>query len=263
MVLRATWKLTGNLGAGLLAGGLFAFSPLVWRYAVGAEVFSLNNLFTATLIALLVSYENDAQPRTIYAFAFALGLGLTNHQTLLFCGAPMLLWMLVRSRRTTLKPRPLLALAGAGLAGAIPYLYLFARPSDHPLTTWGDTSTLSGFLTHVTRAEYGSLRLAGTERSADLIGSMGAYLARLPLELLWIGVPLALLALPWALSGATKQAMTLRALLLALAVNLLVFHESSLATGGVLGCGGPQGEKSPTLTNAVAVASEPSPSSMV
>jgi len=227
LTLRTTWRMNGSLGAGLIAGGLFAFSPLVWRYAVGAEVFSLNNLFMATLVALLVSHEEERRPRTVYAFAFALGLGLTNHQTLLFCGAPMLLWMLVRSRRTMLRPLPLAATAGAAVAGLFPYLYLFARPSDHPLTTWGDTSTISGFLTHVTRAEYGSLRLAGTERSADLVASMGAYLSRLPYELLWVGVPLALLALPLMRHGSAGRRMTVRALWLVLAVNLFVFHALS------------------------------------
>ena len=36
LLMRATWRLTTSLGGGLLAGGLFAFSPLVWRWSITA-----------------------------------------------------------------------------------------------------------------------------------------------------------------------------------------------------------------------------------
>ena len=41
MILLAVRRWARNDWAGLLAGGLFAFSPLVWRYAIVAEVFSV------------------------------------------------------------------------------------------------------------------------------------------------------------------------------------------------------------------------------
>jgi hypothetical protein len=205
---------------------LFAFSPLVWRYAVGAEVFSLNNLFLALLVWLLVSFETDRRERTVYLFAFAFGLGLANHHTLLLCGVPIGLWMLVRARSSLFKPVPAVKLTGAGLAGLTPYLYLVLRPSDSPLTTWGDSSTFDGLLTHVTRAEYGTLRLAATERSADLGENLLDYAMHLPRELLWVGIPLALLALP-LVRGDELRARVLRVLLVALATYVLVFYSLS------------------------------------
>lgn len=41
---------------GVFAGLMFAFSPLIWTYAVGSEVFALNNLLMAVLVHTLASY---------------------------------------------------------------------------------------------------------------------------------------------------------------------------------------------------------------
>jgi hypothetical protein len=47
LIALAVAEWTRNSKAGLLAAGLFAFSPHVFRYAVAAEVFALNDLFVA------------------------------------------------------------------------------------------------------------------------------------------------------------------------------------------------------------------------
>src|SRR5687768_7094763 len=44
MIALVVRRWTSNHWAGVVAGGLFAFSPLIWRYAIVAEVFALNNL---------------------------------------------------------------------------------------------------------------------------------------------------------------------------------------------------------------------------
>ena len=46
-------RLSRSLGAGVLAGGLFAFSTRVWAYATVAEVFALNNLLLAAFLTTL------------------------------------------------------------------------------------------------------------------------------------------------------------------------------------------------------------------
>ena len=38
VLARAAWKITGSFAAGLFAGGMFAFSPLIWRWSIVAEV---------------------------------------------------------------------------------------------------------------------------------------------------------------------------------------------------------------------------------
>ena len=191
VLARATWKATRNVSAGIFAGGLFAFSPLVWRYSIQAEVFALNNLFVAILVLLLVSYETDRKESTLGWFFFAFGLGLTNHHTLLFVGVPFTIWMLYRAPRAALAWPRILRLPGLGAAGLLPYLYLFVSPADHPSTTWGATSSLSGFIEHFLRKQYGTLQLGTMEQSGSLGERLGAYLVELPGQLLWVGAGLA------------------------------------------------------------------------
>ena len=50
-------RLTGCVGSSLLAVGVFAFSKLTWSWSVSAEVFGLNNLFTALLMSRVVDID--------------------------------------------------------------------------------------------------------------------------------------------------------------------------------------------------------------
>ena len=54
---------------GLVAGVLYALSPLTWTYSTGSEVFSLNNAFVAALCWLVATYDQDtrALARTLLA----------------------------------------------------------------------------------------------------------------------------------------------------------------------------------------------------
>jgi hypothetical protein len=106
------------------------------------------------------------------AASFWLGLGLTDHHTLVFLGLPALAYMtwLERSRLTARR----VALVSASVAsGLLPYVYLPIAAAAHPPASWGDPTTISGFLTHLLRREYGTFRLA----SAD-VGSGGTALPR-------------------------------------------------------------------------------------
>lgn len=69
---------------GIAGGLLLAFSPLMWSQSVIIEVYSLNALFIAALMALVYSYIRQPDNRTLYATTFLFALGLTNHQALAF-----------------------------------------------------------------------------------------------------------------------------------------------------------------------------------
>ena len=45
-----------RLAGGAAAGLLYAFSPLVWQYSVGSEVFALNNFFAALVVYLALQF---------------------------------------------------------------------------------------------------------------------------------------------------------------------------------------------------------------
>ena len=63
LVCRAVRRATGEPWGGVLAAGALAFSPLVWPYAVTAEVFPLNDLFVAALALCVVEVERAGAAR--------------------------------------------------------------------------------------------------------------------------------------------------------------------------------------------------------
>src|SRR5712692_4753423 len=106
---------TRNHWAGLLAGGLFAFSPLVWRYAVVGEVFALNNLIVALMLYLAVRYSENHDSKFAYLTALVFGLGMSNHHTCLFYGFPIVVWIVITGRAELWTIRRLLILGGCFL----------------------------------------------------------------------------------------------------------------------------------------------------
>jgi hypothetical protein len=182
LLFRATSLWSGSLAAGVLAAGVFAFSPLIWPYATTAEVFALNNLFVAGLLALsaraVIERETAGatSTRTLYVAAFWLGLGFSNHHTLVFFGVPFGVFLLVMAGRRAMAPRFMLGLAAAHVAGFLPFAYLPLAAAAHPPVTWGDTASWQGVVTHFLRREYGTFKLAESS-----VGDAGALWPRFAL----------------------------------------------------------------------------------
>ena len=167
---------TRRAAAGLLTGALFAFAPGVWRYAIAAEVFALNNLVIAVLLWLAVRFEATRDRRDAMAGAFVVGLGLSNHQTVLFTAVPVIVWAIATGPRELRRARSVAGLVVAGALGLLPYAYLPIAASHHAFVSWGAADTWSGFWTHVLRREYGTFQLApegvGVEiASRDVFGA--------------------------------------------------------------------------------------------
>ncbi|HPJ57046.1 MAG TPA: DUF2723 domain-containing protein, partial [Kiritimatiellia bacterium] len=73
--------------AGISGGLLLAFSPVLWSQSVIVEVYSLNAFFQMAVLLLIYMWMCRPKSDTLlYLAAFLFGLGLTNHQTLLFLG---------------------------------------------------------------------------------------------------------------------------------------------------------------------------------
>jgi thioredoxin-like negative regulator of GroEL len=86
--------------AGISSGLLLAFSQGMWSQSVIAEVYALNILFqTAVLLFLYRWMVEPENPKPLFLMAFTFGLGLTNHQTLMFMGAGVALAVLLRHIR--------------------------------------------------------------------------------------------------------------------------------------------------------------------
>lgn len=69
---------------GTATGIMLAFTPLMWSQSVIVEVYSLNAFFLSSLLVLMYTYQQRPEPRILILTAFLFGLGLTNHQSLLF-----------------------------------------------------------------------------------------------------------------------------------------------------------------------------------
>jgi len=86
--------------AGIASGLLLAFSQGLWSQAVIAEVYAPNVLFQTAVLLLLYRWMSQPDnPKPLFLMAFIFGLGLTNHQTLLFMGAAIAVGIVVRHWR--------------------------------------------------------------------------------------------------------------------------------------------------------------------
>ena len=228
LLCRAVRRLTSDAWCGVAAAGLLAFSPLVWPYAVTAEVFPLNNLMIAALLLLLVETDRAEGPalrRGLCAFALVSGLSLGNHHTSVFVIAPFGAYLLWRAR-SVLDARLLALIAAAGLVGLTPYLYLPWAASRRPAVAFGDPSRWNGFWAHLLRREYGTFRLATEETGAagnwgPRVGHVVAVLAR---STFFVAPLLAMGALPAALRPRTA-----RGRVAALVAGTLAFYVTTFA----------------------------------
>jgi hypothetical protein len=176
------------------AGGfLYGFSPLVWEYSLGTEVFALNNFFCALLCYLVarvyVFYEcarrtdADEDKRALqcwsYVGALVCGLTLTNQHASLLLVIPSIGFVfLLLVDALAISILVILKLGTAFLVGILPYIYLIFASSHPTKGSWGDLTSIEGFFRHVLRQEYGTFRLGALkgESTHDGLERIGLYL---------------------------------------------------------------------------------------
>lgn len=232
----AVTAMTGRRWAGFAAAAVFAFSPTVWRYAVGAEVFSLNNLFVAAGLALLIavdrsaaSAEGDARTRTrlVRVAACVVGLGAANHLTSVAFTGPFLIAMAWRTRSdaTWRGGREWVVLTACVAAGLLPYLYLPLATVVHPMAAWGETDSVGGLVRHVLRSDYGTFQLNANLDAAPMsLLAQWAYFGRdLVEQISWLGIGVAVFGLGSSAANPRTRLLALTTLVTAVAY-LAVFH---------------------------------------
>src|SRR5260370_6477366 len=225
IILLAVRRWARNQWAGVLAAGLFAFSPVIWRYAVVGEVFALNNLIVALMLYLAIRYSENGERKVAYLGALVFGLGMSNHHTCLFYGLPIMVCILITGRAHLLTGRRLLVIASSFLAGLLPYVYLPLADLHAAAFSWGNTSTAEGFVAHVLRREYGTFQLgpgASNVRGNFLLGIRG-YFSSWPSENLYIRLFLTLFGLYFTLRGKSHASLT-KLTVAAFCLYVIVFH---------------------------------------
>lgn len=132
----------------------FSFLRDVWAYSVVVEVYTLNTFLLATALLLASLWDASRSWRTLQLLAFTVGLSLTNHLTMLAAAGPLVLFVVIRGRRSVFRLKPLAVAAAAFVVGLGPYGYLPLAARSNPSINWGDPSTFDRFLDHVTRRQY-------------------------------------------------------------------------------------------------------------
>mmetsp|Transcript_30148 Transcript_30148/g.65117 ORF Transcript_30148/g.65117 Transcript_30148/m.65117 type:complete len:328 (-) Transcript_30148:267-1250(-) len=205
----------GDLLSAMTAGLLFAVSPIVWHFSTHPEVFALNNLLVALVVAaaahLATAREKSKSTSNIFrpagVAAFAMGLCVCNQHTAALTVLPLTLWAVTCHIRSS-KVVGLCALIFT--IGLLPQLYLPIASARDPPVLWGavHTAFVEGFLRHVLRWDYGSWSLAsdwGTAQTQNASLSLGLqrYFEALPEQMTWPGVAAASagVVLPWTSSS--------------------------------------------------------------
>ncbi len=156
---------------GVTGGLLFAFSPVLWSQSTIVEVYSMNAFFL--MIVLVLVYMWMCRPhddRLMYGIAFLFGLGLTNHQSLLFLGLALFTAylsitieelkavakkgdVLFRQRLGKEAVRLLISVALVFL-GISFYAYMPFSSEQNPPMNWGYPRTTEGFKHAISRGQY-------------------------------------------------------------------------------------------------------------
>jgi hypothetical protein len=186
---------------------LLGLSRTFWAQAVIAEVYSLNALLVALLILFVILYSQTQERSWLWATALAMGLGLSNHFSVLLF-VPGTLFLILRRRR----PQPAACLGAVVffLLGLSPYLYLPLRSAQHPPLAWGDPHTWSGFWWTVSARIYGEYLLGLP--LAYLPARITTWLDMLRQQFTWLGLALGLAGLwelwesnrPWLVFSLTS-----------------------------------------------------------
>ncbi|MGQ0721068.1 MAG: tetratricopeptide repeat protein [Candidatus Eiseniibacteriota bacterium] len=199
-----TWILAALTGRPLVSAGIglaFALSRGVWSQATITEVYSLNLLMFAGVVAAGVAARQ--RPGLIALSAYLLGLGAANHPLVLAAG-PAVLCIAIDLARTHPDGavRRLLGAFALFVLGLSAYLYLPVRWASGPEMVWGGIRSASDLWDHVTRAQYGGLGEAAAHttfalRLSVFAGLLAASATGLVLAFALVGAARALRADRW------------------------------------------------------------------
>lgn len=157
--------------AAVTMGILHTSSPLTWQYSTTSEVFALHNLFVALIVHATIRYAVKPCMSNYLKGAFICGFALTNQHTSILLSLPLILWVICVTKlyspkqvATTVHGQTaylLLMASGIFLSSIIAFyatLPIFSNLYHHA-GSWGDVTSLSGFINHIRRKDYGTLRL--------------------------------------------------------------------------------------------------------
>jgi hypothetical protein len=199
-VCMASFALTESLTGAALAGFALGISRTFVLGSLYAEVFPLNDLFFACLLALGLASRRSPQgapPKGLFVFSVCAGLAFSHH-LMLVLGAPALAMLvggpvgrLVRGHRWRA-----LGLGLALLAPLLIYALIPLAASRAPAISWGDVHDAGSLLRLVTRQDYGGpFSATRTPTSQPSLARLGAFASLVARSMGALSIALALLGL--------------------------------------------------------------------
>lgn len=135
---------------------IIGFNYLVWFYSVVPETFPLNTAIILCLFYFTIKWYKTLKKKFIYLVFFFIGLGISHHHTFLVVMPSIMYIFYCKRKKLHLKNKEYVRLFLYFLTGILPLSYLiFSRQSNSEIV-WGNTNTISGFLSVLMRTEYGS-----------------------------------------------------------------------------------------------------------
>ncbi len=195
-------RLTKNKPVALAGALTLAFSRFFWHNALISEVFTLNIFLTGLLLLIFQIWREKKEKQWLFLFLLTAGLGLTNHQTIIFIYPLFFIWFLIEKGWRNLKWLDYLLALVIFLVGFSPYFYVVFAAKTHPFLNWENSQTLNGFIRLFTRATYGSLSISAASIAKIALIDRFLGLARLYLVNFSLGLIPVILGIYW---GIKKQ----------------------------------------------------------
>jgi hypothetical protein len=228
LVGRAVARVTGQPWAGVIAACALGFATTFWAQAVTANIRMPTACAAALMVERLANYRaallaapegaptGAAMRRPLAWLAFALGLGVAHHGSLVFVAAVFALWAAWAWPGSLRQPR-------AWLAGAVPLLsWLYFPLRAGAFGAPARIATLDGFLEHILARGFRGDMFAFAHPAA-LPGRLALFGNILVFEFTWPGLALIALGAAAALWLARRHPRPLSPVLLgAAAVHAFV-----------------------------------------
>ena len=145
LVFVAGLSLSRRVVAAVAAALAFGIGSTFWSQAVIAEVYTLNALFVALVLVVLLVWRERRRDRYLLLAAFCVGLSATNHMTAGLLLPATLLFVAMADWRKLVDSRLVLKGIGLFLLGLTPYLYLPIRASMDPPFANNNPTSLERF----------------------------------------------------------------------------------------------------------------------
>jgi len=194
---------------------IYALSITFWLFSLVAEVYSLNILFVAAVLNLLIRWRHSRKDRYFYAACLVYAISFGNHQTMIALLPALAYLVWVTDRSTYWNPKKIMIVLGCIAIGLSQYMYIFWRTSD-PTTL---------FLESDTHSWLNFMRSPGT----NVAFHMGLYeiiADRIPLalEFFWVNFLLLIPLAVWGFFLVKYRWLNVTLLLLLVANTLLVLQ---------------------------------------